>query len=95
MGSPLSQVIANIILHLFEVNNLNLCPPEFKRQFYRRYLDDTFILFRNRQQAIFLNYLNFKHEHITFTVEEEQNDRLSFLDAVVSRFDNKFVTFVF
>ena len=96
MGSQLSPIIPNIFLNFLEVNHLNLCPPEFKPQFYRRYVDDIFILFINRQQAInFLNYFNPKHWHITFTMEEEQNDRLSFLDAVVSWFDNYFVTSVF
>ena len=36
------------------IARLSICLTvlEFKPQFYRRYLDNTFILFRNRQQAI-------------------------------------------
>ena len=46
MGSPLSPIIANIFLVNFEKHFLDDCPDDIKPMFYRRYLDDTFILFK-------------------------------------------------
>ena len=32
-------------------NWINNCPGDFKPLYYKRYVDDTFAIFRNRQQA--------------------------------------------
>ena len=45
LGSPLGQILANIFLSHHEENWLNKCPIEFKPSFYRRYVDDIFVLF--------------------------------------------------
>ena len=53
---------------------------------YHRYVDDTFAVFTNRDQAIlFLEYLNSQHPNIDFTMEEESAGVLPFLDVSVSR----------
>jgi len=46
MGSPLGPSYANAFLCFHEQNWLNQCPPEFKPVYYRRYIDDTFLLFK-------------------------------------------------
>ena len=51
MGASPSPIIANIFLNHFETHCLAECPVNFKPQFYRRYLDDTFLIFRNEDQA--------------------------------------------
>jgi len=72
---------------------LDNCPPEFKPSFYRRYVDDTFVLFNNQGQCEeFLAYLNSQHPSITFTREMESNSTLSFLDVLVKRNNNVFIT---
>ena len=77
-------------------NWLQNCPLNCKLLFYKRYIDDTFLLLTNEQQAhMFLQYLNNQHENITFTLECETNNALSFLDVKVSRENNKFITYVF
>ena len=43
----------------------------------------------------FLDYVNVKHPNINFTVENEKQGTLSFLDINISRSNNKFVTSVF
>ena len=45
MGSPLVPIMANIFLSHHEENWLNKCPIKFKPSFYRRYVDDIFVLF--------------------------------------------------
>ena len=63
---------------------------------YRRYVDDTFLVFENASQVEpFLNYLNNQHPNIIFTCEIENNGKLSFLDIQITRNDNEFQTSVY
>ena len=45
MGSPLQLTLANVFLCYHEKMWLQNCPSEFKFVIYRRYVDDTFLLF--------------------------------------------------
>ena len=47
MGSPLGPTLANAFLCFHEQIWLNECPDEFKPAYYRRYIDDIFVLFRS------------------------------------------------
>ena len=47
MGSPLGPTMANVFLSFYEVKWLEQCPNEFKPVFYRRYVDDIFVLFKS------------------------------------------------
>ena len=61
MGLPLSPTLANIFLCFHENNWLNACPIEFKPIFYRRYIDDTFLIFNDVSHVQkFMDYLNSK-----------------------------------
>ena len=81
MGSPLGPFLANIFLCQYETKWLNDCPLEFKPCFYRRYIDDTFLLFKSASHIPkFLHYLNSKHSSIKFTCDVETNSKLNFLD---------------
>ena len=51
MGQSPSPTVANIFLNYFQTKCLAEFPDDFKPQFYRRYLDDTFLIFNNEQQA--------------------------------------------
>ena len=94
MGSPLGLTLANVFMCHFENIRLENCPTQFKLVVYRRYVGDTFLLFRSTEHAEkFKNYLNKQHKNIALTSEMEQNDSLSFLDITISR-ENKFVTSV-
>jgi len=91
MGLPLSPTLANVFMCFHEKTWLSECPDSFRPIFYRRYVDDTFILFRDKSHASqFLDYMNSRHVNINFTMETEVNDKLSFLDVLVSRSDSKF-----
>ena len=85
MGSPLGPVLANIFMGHHE----KLWLEQYSGQdllFYRRYVDDIFCLFKHREQVPeFLEYINSKHPNIKFTCEEEENNKLPFLDISISK----------
>ena len=62
MGSHLGPSLANTFLSYHEKNWLNNFPREFKPVFYRRYVDDIFILFKsNDHLKYFQEFLNSCH----------------------------------
>ena len=96
MGSPLGPTLANIFMCYHEKRWLENCPPQFKPIIYRRYVDDTFLIFRRPQDAdLFLEYLNAQHTSIKFTSDKEQNKQLHFLDINITRLENNFKTSVY
>ena len=96
MGSPLGPTLANLFLAYYEEKWLHDCPVQFKPKFYRRYVDDVFLLFDKRDQVKkFLRYMNSRHKNIKFTYEEEQNDSMSFLDIKITREVGKLTTSVY
>ena len=96
MGSPLGPTFANIFMSHLENQFLENCPPDFKPTYYRRYVDDTCVLFRDESHApLFLNYINSIHNSIKFTMETESNGKLPFLDVLVTRDTSAFNTSVY
>ena len=96
MGSPLDPILANIFLSHHEKNWLNKCLIEFKPSFYRRYVDDIFVLFESLESShSFREYMSSKHQNINFTVEQRNIGSLSFLDVQICRKNGKFVTSVY
>ena len=91
MGFPLGLILANAFLCFHEQIWLNECLDEFKPVYYRRYVDDTFALFRSPVHLEkFQNYLNSKHRNIRFTCEKEHNNSMPFLDVLIIRTSNGF-----
>lgn len=81
---------------LWKKKRLNECPLEFKPKFYRRYVDDTFLIFESPQHIpLFLNYLNSKHPNIAFTCDMETDGSIPFLDVLVTRAENRLPTAVY
>ena len=86
MGSPLGPTLANVFMCHFENIWLENCPSHFKAIVYRRFVDDTFLLFPSMNHVgKFRNYLNKQHKNIKFTSEIEENVSLSFLDIRIGR----------
>ena len=93
MGSPLGPTLANIFLCYWEEIWLEKCPIQFRPLYYRRYVDDTFLMFSSQDHVKkFLMYMNSRHVNIHFTFETEVQDRLAFLDVLVSREASRLVT---
>ena len=96
MGSPLGPTLANTFLCFWENRWLDECPSEFKPILYRRYVDDCFLLFKDKSHVPnFLQYLNNKHPNISYTVELENNNSLAFLDVLITRNNDRFSTTVY
>ena len=96
MGSPLGPTLANLFLAYHEEKWLAECPIQFKPKFFRRYVDDIFLLFDKQDQVKkFLRYLNSRHQNMKFTYEEEQNETLAFLDIKITRTAGRFTTSVY
>ena len=86
MRSPLGPNMANFFFSFYEISWLELCPKKFKPFFYRRYVDDIFVLFESAEHlSKFCNYFNTCHPSMSFSFEKEKNGKLSFLDIEVSR----------
>ena len=96
MGIPIAPVFANIFMAHYEKIWLDECPSDLRPFLYRRYVDDTFLLFENVSQIPkFLEYLISKHPNIKFTVEYENCNSLPFLDIEIHRSNNAFHTSVY
>ena len=73
MGSVPGPVFAEILLNHHERTWLANCPSHFKPAYYRRYVDDCFLLFRSPSHGTqFLNYLNSQHPNVKFFMFEKR-----------------------
>ncbi len=84
MGSPVSEVIANLVMEDVEERALTTfhSPPHF----WRRYVDDTFTALPRDLVQQFLRHLNSIEPCIH--AEEETEGKLPFLDVCLQRDDN-------
>ena len=87
MGTPLAPVLANLFMGYNEsiwLNEYSL-PPIL----YKRYVDDIITAFRSENEADnFLEFLNSRHPNIKFTMEKQQNNKISFLDVHLDNSEN-------
>ena len=80
MGSPLRPSIANVSLTYHEQNQLDSCPSEYRPLCYQCYADIFVLLNLSDHLKQFKSHLNC-YTNMSFTVQTEQNNKLSFLDA--------------
>ena len=68
-----------------------------KVEFYKRYVDDIFCLFKNENDALeFFKYINTQHPNISFTCEKEVEGKLCFLDILIKNCNtNRFQTSIY
>ncbi|XP_035701311.1 uncharacterized protein LOC110862299 [Folsomia candida] len=79
MGSPLSPIIAELFLQMLE----NSIIKNFRDIIlWRRYVDDVIAIIRQRRNKKILQEINNFHPSIKFTIEEEKEGRLPFLDVM-------------
>ncbi|BHF84223.1 hypothetical protein SprV_0902737300 [Sparganum proliferum] len=81
MGSPLSGLIAEAVLQRLE----RLVFRSYSPKFWARYVDDTFVVIKRNDVQGFKVLLNSIFPDIQFTMEEENNNQLPFLDVNVAR----------
>ena len=86
MGSSLGPVLANIWMAHLEENHMLIEQSVPQPLHYRRYADDTFCLFKTLEDAYsFLEFINSVDPSTKFDIEIESEQKLPFLDTVVSR----------
>ena len=70
MGSPLGPTLANIFLCYHETTWIKNCPKSFKPVYYKRYVDDIFVLFEKPEQVSrFVKYMNKRHKILSFPLK--------------------------
>ena len=93
IGSPLGPFLANIFVGFHERRLFDRFPKPF---IYLRYVDDTFVSFKSRGDAlVFFDTLNQQHSSQSFIIEEEDKGQLPFLDVLVERCDSSFFTSIY
>nr|VZI11478.1 unnamed protein product [Spirometra erinaceieuropaei] len=81
MGSPISGYLAEAVLQELETRVFQTYKPKF----WMRYVDDTFVILHRDAKDNFKRELDSVFPQIQFTMEEENNGVLPFLDVQVSR----------
>ena len=95
MGSPLAPILADIFMSDLEDKLIEQL-GKAGIQWYRRYVDDTFVLIKQDSDPEEIKrILNSHHPNIQFTSEEEKGKKLPFLDVLIERKDSSFVTSIF
>ena len=86
MGFPLDCAFSNFFLSFHDLKLLANCAAEFKSIYFRRYVDDCYVIFCSREHFLpFQNDLNSQRPNLTFTGELETNSTLPFLDILINR----------
>ena len=85
MGSPLSPIVANLYMEYFEEQAIQTA--ELKPTLWLCYVDDTFTIWKHGKHHLhqFWDHLNSLRTSIKFTMEEECDQKLPFLDVLVRR----------
>ena len=92
MGSLLASVLGNVFMGYNKTKWLNKCKLN-KPEFYLRYVDDILIAFDDEQDSLdFLNFLNKKHLSNKFTIENQVNHFIAFLDVFISGINKQNLT---
>ena len=83
MGSPVSALLANMVMEFVEERALSTfaLPPKW----WFRYVDDSHTCLKRDQVEDFKNHLNSVNNHIQFTFEVEKNTGLAFLNTNTTR----------
>jgi len=93
MGSPVSVVVAEIVMQHVEERALATCRKTIP--LWLRYVDDTFTVVYKDGIDDFRHHLKEENGDIQFTNEIEYNGKLPFLDCLVSRNNNELRTTVY
>ncbi|BHF83223.1 hypothetical protein SprV_0802636500 [Sparganum proliferum] len=84
MGSPISGYLAEAALQELQTRVF----PPYMPKFWLRYMDDTFVILPRDMKETFKSKLNSNFPKIQFTMEEEKDGEIPFLDIQVPRQEN-------
>ena len=83
MGSPVSPAVAILCVEAIEesaISSMRVPPQNLKR-----YVDDSFVIVEKDCVPEFQDKLNSIDPMISFTMEKEDSQQISFLDTLISR----------
>jgi organic radical activating enzyme len=82
MGSPLSSTMAEIFLQHLEQSKIKYLLEDKKIAFYNRYVDDIFIIYNQTETTPqhILKHFNEQNKNLQFTINEEVNNQITYLD---------------
>ena len=83
MGGPASSTTAEIYMQAYERTAITtaLHPPKV----WERFVDDVYSILKRTHLENFFHHINNLHQNIKFTMEEESNGELAFLDTLLKR----------
>ena len=88
MGSALAHILTNLFMGYQEKDWIEKGQVA-KPTFYKRYVDDIFAMFESELDTeTFHTYSNTKHKNIKFTYEKQIDNKLPFLDILISNNEN-------
>ena len=94
MGCPVSVVIANLYMEIFEEQAIDSAP--YKSRIWKRYVDDFFTILDWDRVDVFLPHLNSQQPSIRFTREIENDSKIAFLEmSVYKETDCRFTASVY
>ena len=93
MGSPVSVVVAKILMQHVEECTLATCRQTIP--LWLRCVDDSFTAIHKDKIGAFHDHLNEQNADIQFTKEMRENGKLPFLDCLVSCHNNELRTTVY
>lgn len=86
MGNNLSPFLAELFMNFFENYIIDQC---LKPRIYHRYVDDIICIIKRNLVQIVLDEFNSKFPSIKFTIEEEKDNKINFLDLTIIRENKK------
>ena len=87
MGSPVTPVVANICMESIEEMAIKQTPVRPK--VWKHFVDDSFSIINKNAISTFHDALNSIEPKIQFTIEYENNEKLAFVDTIISRPNKK------
>ena len=92
MGTPMAPTVANLFMGFLESNLLESSPIRINPDFWKRFIDDIFLLWTGTESELnqFSQFLNTYHPTIKFTVSSSLSS-IPFLDIRI-KLENRFLS---
>ncbi|XP_036320425.1 uncharacterized protein LOC118734935 [Rhagoletis pomonella] len=83
MGNPTSAILMEVFMQNLEERYVEYLTSQLGATFYARYVDDIICLITKKNEGQILEYLNKQHSNIKFTMEQEMQGKLNYLDLTI------------
>ena len=93
MGGSASSTTAEIYIQAYERTAITTALHPAK--VWERFVDDVYSILKRTHLEIFFHHINNLHQNITFTMEEESNGELAFLDILLKRSNGEILVLVY